>query len=213
MRERGDTGYRSVVGYDLFNLYRDILYFGYLRGRAIYDPLLVSTDLSFFDAPSSDLADNICVLSCDLSKSAYVVPKYPTFNTINTHMPNKIGNIRFPIDELAIRRGSPSSSAILNDFRTHDGYIEYLHRSPHGDFIAVEVKFEPLQKHIRTNVSYLDNMDEYRIWDASLLSNYIEIGCGPDILEDILERTGQDIFYPYFEERTLLDDLLSSQYR
>ena len=199
-----DTKY---VGYDLFNLYRDILMFGEIFDQKIYNPVLVSTDLSFFDAPSEELIKNICILSCDLSTDARIVPRNHRFRQI----PGQLKSIQFPVDEFDIVRGKSSSG--WGDFRHKQGVIDYLHESPRGDYLAVEVVLEPIEGPVRTNVSYLEAMDEYRVWDSSLLSNYAESDCGPEILESVLDRTGQSIFYPYFEELTIVDNLTSSQYK
>lgn len=192
-------------GYDLFNLYRDILMFGHVFDQTIYDPVLVSTDLSFFDAPSEDLINNICVLSCDLSTRARIVPRNHRFR----QLPGQLNYVQFPVDEHNIKTGRTSSS--WGDFRYKDGVSEYLFRGAHGHSLAVEIVHEPITGPVRTNVSYLEQMDEYRVWDSSLLSNYAENECGPDILERIQDRTGQDVFYPYFKELTIEDNLIRSQ--
>lgn len=192
-------------GYDLFNLYRDILMFGNVFDQTVYDPVLVSTDLSFFDAPSEDLINNICVLSCDLSTRARIVPRNHRFR----QLPGQLNYVQFPVDESNIVRGKTSSG--WGDFRYKDGVSEYLFRGAQGHSLAVEIVHEPITGPVRTNVSYLEQMDEFRVWDSSLLSNYVEGECGPDILERIQDRTGQDVFYPYFKELTIEDNLIRSQ--
>jgi hypothetical protein len=204
------NAYRDVKnsrfkGDDLFNLYRDILMFGNVFDQTIYDPVLVSTDLSFFDAPSEELIDNICVLSCDLSTRARIVPRMHSFR----QLPGQLNHVQFPIGEFNIVEGTTSSGG--SDFRYKDGVFEYLFRGVHGYSLAVEIVHEPVMEPVRTNVSYLEQMDEFRVWDSSLLSNYVEVDCGPSILERIQDRTGQDVFYPYFKELTIKDNLIRSQ--
>ena len=196
----------SVEGHALFNLYRECLYFAWAQHKAVYDPVLIDTDLSFFNVPCEELLEDICVLECELSTEARIVPAEPRF----LELPGELSRIEFPIDEFTIRRGSVYGSwagSSYNDFKFRDGELYYLHRSPRGDSIAIKVLFEPLLS-VLSNVSYLRGMNEYRVWDAALLSNYAEAECGTEILESVRSKTGQDVFYPFFEQSSILDNIV-----
>ena len=191
--------------YDIFNLYRTILFSAQFRHEC-YDPALFDTRLELFENYAKTIK-NIAVLKTALSCESFIVPSYTNFRVLGS-----LNSVEFSVSEWGIRSGSRATG--VSQRFIYDKTFTVV--SDSGCRVNFDNTFEPplgLPPY-KTNVSYLPSMNEYRAWNSNILKPIDKESVliqGEEFVKVSKGVGGGEFFYPYFTQKTILDNILESQ--